>query len=51
MSIRITIEKGSKAERAVKALMKQKEDFRKAVQSGKVEEYVKKNRARYSQPV
>lgn len=50
-TIRITIEKGSKAEKAVKALIKQKEDFRNALQSGKAEEYVKKNRGLFSQPI
>lgn len=51
MTIKITIEKDSKAAEVVKALMQQKEDFRKAVESGKVKEYAKENRARFSQPV
>lgn len=51
MNIKITIEKGSKAAEAIKAFMKQKEEFHKAVESGRVEEYAKKNCVRFSQPV
>lgn len=51
MAIKITIEKDSLVAEAIKAFMKQKEDFRKAVENGNVKEYVKENRARSSQPV
>ena len=48
MTIKITIAKDSKA---VKALVKQKEELRKAVENGTVEEYVKKNDIRFAKPV
>lgn len=51
MTIKITIEKDSKAAQAVKAMIKQKEELRKAVENGTVEEYVKKNRVRFAKPV
>ena len=51
MTIKITLEKNSKAAKAVKSLIKQKEELRKAVENGTVEEYVKKNRARFAKPV
>ncbi|WP_339881206.1 hypothetical protein [uncultured Algoriphagus sp.] len=51
VNIKIIIEKNSKAAEAVKYLVKQKEEFRKAVKSGTVDEYAKKNRARFAQPV
>lgn len=51
MTIKITIEKDSKAAKAVKALVKQKEELRKAVENGTVAEYVKKNSARFAKPV
>jgi len=38
MTIKITIKKDSKAAKIAKALMQQKEDFRKAVESGRVKE-------------
>lgn len=51
MTIKITIEKDSKAAKAVKALVMQKEELRKAVENGTVEEYIKKNRVRFAKPV
>lgn len=51
MTIKITIAKDSKAAEAVKALVKQKGELRKAVENGTAEEYVKKNRARFAKPV
>ncbi|WP_439490460.1 hypothetical protein [Algoriphagus sp.] len=51
MTIKITIAKDSKAAKAVKALVKQKKELRKAVENGTAEEYVKKNRARFAKPV
>ena len=51
MTIKITIEKHSKSAQALKAIMKQKEDFRKAVETGKVNEYAKKRATKFSQPV
>ncbi|MDI1321420.1 MAG: hypothetical protein PSV36_01650 [Algoriphagus sp.] len=51
MTIKITIEKDSNTAKAVMALVKQKEELRKAVENGTVEEYVKKNRARFAKPV
>lgn len=51
MTIKITIQKESKAAKAVKALVKQKEELRKAVENGSVEEYVEKNHIRFAKPV
>jgi hypothetical protein len=51
MTIKITIAKDSKASEAVKALVSHKGEFRKAVEKGTVEEYVKKNDIRFAKPV
>ncbi len=51
MTIKISIAKDSNAARAVKALVKQEEELRKAVEDGTVEEYVKKNDIRIARPV
>lgn len=51
MTIKITIKKDSKAAKAVKTMIKQKEELRKAVENGTVEEYVKKNHIRFAKPV
>lgn len=51
MTIKITIAKDSKAAEAVKALVKQKEELRKAEKNGTVEDYVRKNRVRFAKPV
>lgn len=51
MTIKITIEKNSKSADALKAIMKQKEDFRKAVEAGKVDEYVKQRPTKFARIV
>jgi len=51
MTIKITLAKDSHAAKAVKALVKQKEELRKAVENGTVEDYVKKSDIRFAKPV
>lgn len=51
MKVRVTIEKNSKAAESVKEFIKQKDDFREAVKSGRVKEYAEENKDKISQPV
>jgi hypothetical protein len=51
MKVKINIKKNSKAEKAIKSLAQQKEEFRNAVENGTVEEYAKKHRSGISQPL
>lgn len=51
MAIKITIEKDSKAAQAAKEFIRQKDEFRNAVKSGKVNEYAKDNEDKLAQPV
>ncbi len=41
-TIKITIKPGSEADKAVKALQEQQKQFREAIESGKVEDYARK---------
>lgn len=51
MTIKISIEKNSKAAEAANEFMKQKDAFKHAVKSGTVDEYAKDNQDKFAQPV
>jgi len=51
MKLKITIQKNSEAAETIKDFTNQKNDFRDAVKSGRVDEYAEDNKAKISQPV
>ena len=50
-TIKITVEKDSSLDTFIRLAMKEKQDFKEAVESGKIEEYAKRNGHRFSQPI